>query len=268
MAKDKKKPISEPAPTPISVSEATAQQTTSTASNDTSQGKGKRIPFAVSEAYKSIRTNLVSMMQKENKKVFVISSPNAAEGKSTTSINVAISFSQLKKKVLLIDADAHRPSIHLKMRLNNDVGFLNILTGESTFEKAIHPYNDYLDILPAGPLVSNPTELLASDVFGQFLDQLRLRYDCIIIDAPPVNILSDAQIMAQKCDGMLLVVRAGITTHDSLRRSLAVASSLYVNVVGFILNGSDYGTKRYYSRYYSKYYNRYYDRYYNRYYRS
>ena len=264
MARDKKNNPT-PAQTPASVSPATQ---TPADPQKNAQAKARKIPFAVSEAYKSIRTNLVSMMQKENKKVFVVSSPNAAEGKSTTSINIAISFSQLKKKVLLIDADAHRPSIHLKMKIENDTGFMNVLTGDTAYEDALHAYNDNLDILPSGPLVSNPTEVLSSDVFGQFLDQMRLKYDCIIIDAPPVNILSDAQIMGQKCDGMLLVVRAGITTHDSLRRALAVASSLYVNVVGLILNGSDYGTKRYYSRYYSKYYNRYYDRYYNRYYRS
>ena len=265
MAKDKKKELT-PTETGASVAERSVGNSSETAKNTSSQTK--KIPFAVSEAYKSIRTNMVSMMQKENKKVFAISSPNAAEGKSTTSINIALSFSQLKKKVLLIDGDAHRPSIHLKMKLKNEVGFLGILTGETTKEEAIYHYNDFLDVVPSGPLVSNPTEVLSSDAFGQFLDQMRMVYDCIIIDAPPVNILSDAQIMGQKCDGMLLVVRAGITTHDSLRRSLAVANSLYVNVLGLILNGSDYGTKRYYSRYYSKYYNRYYDRYYNRYYQN
>ena len=261
MAGDRRKYSSREKGSPnIAVHNATVSQS--------SGNQQKKIPFAVSEAYKSIRTNLVSMMQKDDKKIFAISSPNAAEGKSTTSVNIAISFAQLKKKVLLIDGDAHRPSIHIKMKLDNKAGFLDVLTGNCDFEDAVQHYNESLDVLPSGPLVSNPTELLSSDALGQFLDQMRLVYDCIFVDAPPVNILSDAQIVAQKCDGMLIVVRAGITTHDSLRRSLAITNSLYVNVLGLILNGSDYGTKRYYSRYYSKYYNRYYDRYYNKYYQS
>ena len=233
----------------------------------------KKIPFAVSEAYKSIRTNLISIMEKTGKKVLAISSPNAAEGKSTTSINIAISFSQLNKKVLLVDADAHHPSIHNKLKLQNLQGFLTVMTGESTIKEVSHHYNDTLDILTSGPLVSNPTELLSSDAFTAFLDTAKQQYDVIIFDVPPVNILSDAQIVAQKCDGMILIVRAGVTTHDALARSLSIAKSLSIDITGLVLNGSDFGTKRYYSRYYNKYYGHYgrsgrYDTPNDRYYRS
>ncbi len=235
------------------VSEQSAQSTVKSSS--------KKIPFAVSEAYKSIRTNLVTTLEKNNKKMIAISSPYASEGKSTTAINLSISFSQLNKKVLLIDADAHRPSVHTKMKLDNEIGLLNVLTGETSFSDAVKQYSPSLDVLTSGPLVSNPTELLHSDTLVDLLDDLRKQYDYILVDSPPVNLLSDAQIVAQRCDGMLMVARAGITTHDALRRALTNAKSLYIDVIGIILNGTDYGSKRYYSKYYRKYYNRYYNQY-------
>ena len=221
----------------------------------------KKIPFAVSEAYKSIRTNLVTNLPKGGKKIISISSPYASEGKSTTAINLSISLSQLNKKILLIDSDAHRPSIHTKLKLENEKGFLNVLTGEVPLDDAVQHYSDTLDVLTSGPLISNPTELLHSPALAELFDNIREKYEYILVDAPPINLLSDAQIVAQRCDGMIMIVRAGITTHDTLRRAINNAKSLYIDIIGIILNGTDYGGKRYYSKYYNKYYNHYYDKY-------
>ncbi|MBQ7725643.1 MAG: CpsD/CapB family tyrosine-protein kinase [Clostridia bacterium] len=204
---------------------------------------------------------MVTNLDKNNKKLIAFSSPFASEGKSTTAINLAISFAQLNKKVLLIDADAHRPTVHSKMKLKNESGLLTVLSGEISFEDAVQQYSPALDVLTSGALVSNPTELLHSNALVELFDKVRGEYDYILVDAPPVNLLSDAQIVAQRCDGMILLVRAGITTHDALRRALANAQSLYIDVLGIILNGTDYGSKRYYSKYYNRYYNRYYNKY-------
>lgn len=213
----------------------------------------KKVPFAVAEAYKSIRTNLISLLEKDGKKVIVISSPNVSEGKSTTSINTAISLSQLNKKVLLIDADAHRPSVHHKLKLDNSVGLMELIAGTAEPDNAIKHYNSSLDIITTGDLPQNATEMFSTPEFDELLKLFREKYDCIILDAPPVNVLSDALVMGQKADGMVLIIRAGVTTHENLRRALSSAEVLDIDILGLILNGSDYGTKRYYKKYYRSY---------------
>lgn len=129
--------------------------------NVTSQ---KKVPFAVVEAYKSIRTNLIAILEKEHKKIFTVSSSNASEGKSTTSINTAISLSQLNKKVILVDTDAHRPSIHNKLKLNNDKGLMSIISGDSALEESVIKYNPFLDVLTVGPIPQNATEAFSTGI--------------------------------------------------------------------------------------------------------
>lgn len=212
----------------------------------------KKVPFAVSEAYKSIRTNLISKLSKEQKKIIAVSSPNASEGKSTTAINIAISLSQLGKKVLLVDTDAHRPSIAAKLNLTNENGIMDVISGLCETDKAAVSYNSLLDILTVGHIPQNPTETFASAGFEECIKEFSDKYDFVIIDTPPVNLLSDALVIAQKCDGMVLVVRSGMTTHSSLKRTLSAAEMLDINIVGIILNGTGGEKKRYYKDYYNK----------------
>lgn len=213
----------------------------------------KKVPFAVTEAYKCVRTNLISMLERENKKTVVITSPNASEGKSTTSINTAISLSQLNCRVLLIDADAHRPSVHRKLKLDNSVGLTELINGTAEPIEAIKHYNASLDVITSGSLPQNATEMFSTPAFDELLEDFKSKYDCVILDAPPANMLSDALVIGQKTDGMILVIRAGTTTHENLRRTLSSAETLDINILGVILNGSDFGTKRYYKKCYSSY---------------
>ena len=215
----------------------------------------KKVPFAVSEAYKSIRTNLISVLAKQHNKIAVISSPNASEGKSTTAINIAISLSQLNKKVILIDADVHRPSIHAKLKMKNNDGIMNVLSGISTFDEAVCHYNSKLDNLTTGPIPQNATEIFSDPSLDELLGELNEKYDYIILDTPPINLLSDSLVIAQKTAGIVFVVRAGITTHEALRRALSSANQLDINILGIILNGSDYSKNKYQKKYYSSYYN-------------
>lgn len=213
----------------------------------------KKVPFAVSEAYKNIRTNLVSILARQGNKVIAVSSPNASEGKSTTAINTAISLSQLNKKVILIDADAHRPSLHSKLRIDNKNGLMDVINGITDIDGTVKKYNTYLDILNVGNIPQNPTEVFDSVGFDGFLTAAKEKYDYVIIDTPPVNLLSDASVISQKCDGLVLVVRAGITTHSMLKRSLSALKMLDINIIGIILNGTCNTSKRYYKDYYKAY---------------
>ncbi len=210
----------------------------------------KKVPFAVSEAYKSIRTNLTSILEKQKGSIVAFSSPGAAEGKSTTSLNTAISLSQLNRRVLLIDADAHRPSLHVRLRMPNDMGLMSVLTGLNTFDEAVKSYNPYLDVLTAGPLLKNSTEVLSSPEFERFVDETRPKYDYVVFDTPPVNVLSDPLVVAKKCDGLVLVVRSNVTTFDAVRKVIDSAEMLNINILGVIINGTELSRKGYYNGYY------------------
>lgn len=213
----------------------------------------KKVTFSIVEAYKNIRTNLIALMTKNDAKVLAISSPNASEGKSTTALNIAITVSQLEKKVLIIDADAHRPSLHKKLKIENKFGILNLICDDSNIDAAIHSHNDYLDVITCGSNTSKPSELLNSEKFDELLEFLKKKYDYIIIDTPPINPVSDALVIAQKVDAIILIIRAASTTHEAFRKALKSLSVLDLKVDGVIVNGSDPRPKGYYKSRYSYY---------------
>lgn len=211
--------------------------------------KNNRVPFAVVEAYKTTRIHLISTLEKINGKVITVSSPNAAEGKSTTTINLAIAISQLNKKILIIDADTRRSTIHKKLKMENGVGCLDVITGNSSLEESIIKYNDHLDILTSGSHLNNPAELFSTDGFNELLDKAREKYDYILIDTPPINLVSDALVISQKCDGILVVVRADVTTYEAFNKTRNSLSELGINIVGVIINGTNSARSYRYSKY-------------------
>ena len=219
-----------------------------------SAGSPNKVPFAVVEAYKNIRIHLMSALKEMNGKVVAFSSPNASEGKSTTSVNIAITLSQLNKKVIIVDSDIRRATINKKLNLPNDNGCRDVLSGESTLEEAIIKYNPYLDVLTSGTVASNPSELFSSAAFDRLLSELRDKYDYVIIDTPPINLVSDSLAIAQKCDGLVLIVRASVTTYAAFKSALATIKQLNINIIGTVINGSGAARKKYRSYYkYSKY---------------
>lgn len=219
-----------------------------------SNGKTNKVPFAVVEAYKNIRIHLMSALAKENGKVIAFSSPNASEGKSTTSVNIAITLSQLNKKVVLVDADVRRATVNKKLHLENNLGCTDVLVGNSTLEEALQSFNASLDILTSGSVAENPSELFSSTAFDRLLSELREKYDYVIIDTPPVNLVSDTLAIAQKCDGLVIIARAAVTTYASFKSAVATIKQLNINLIGTIINGSGASRKKYRSYYrYSKY---------------
>lgn len=219
----------------------------------------KHIPFAVVEAYKTIRTNIMFLLAKNEGRVLSFSSANAGEGKSTTAINVSVAFSQLGCKVLLVDADMRRCSIHKKLKLGNENGLSNLIAGFCTFEQAVKHFNQNLDILTAGPIPPNPSELLGSAQLDAIIENIKGSYDYIIFDTPPINVVSDALVLTPKTDGLILVVRDEITEHDSFECAVASARFANINILGAVMNaadptnGSNYKYKKYYRKKYSGY---------------
>lgn len=195
--------------------------------------------FAVVEAYKAIRTNIMFVLAQNNGKVITLSSADANEGKSTTAVNIAITFSQLGGKVLLIDGDLRRSTIHKKLRLENKDGLSNVLVGFSEFDKAVNHVNESLDVLTAGPQPPNPLELLGSKNFAKLIENSREKYDYIIVDTPPINVVSDAIIVAPVTDGLVFVARDNVTQYDSLKHAIDSAKFANINILGTIMNGVD-----------------------------
>ncbi|MBE6728902.1 MAG: CpsD/CapB family tyrosine-protein kinase [Ruminococcaceae bacterium] len=211
----------------------------------------KKVPFAVVEAYKTIRTNLSFSLPQDGCRSFVISSSVPGEGKSTTAVNMAVAFSQLGKKVLLIDADLRRPSIHKKLKLVNTKGLCSVLSGIASIDECIQHSNKFLDVLTSGPLPSNPIELIESVALTELLSSLQEYYDYIIFDSTPINIVSDAISLAPKTDGLVLLVLEGTTRRDDVHHALSACKFANINILGAVINCVDPKNSRKYS--YRKY---------------
>ncbi|MBQ6847852.1 MAG: CpsD/CapB family tyrosine-protein kinase [Clostridia bacterium] len=216
-----------------------------------------KAPFAVVEAYKNIRIRLLSMLEESGGKVIAFTSPNASEGKSTTAVNMAINLAQLNKKVILVDTDIRRATVHKKLKIDNFTGLSDILAREITFDNAVTKYNNFLDVLTSGSITNNPSDLIGSTDFDKLLEQLRQEYDFVIIDTPPVNVISDSLSVSQKCDGVIIITRIGVTTYADVRDAVSSLEDLNINVLGTIINGAG-GAGSSYSKYgkygsYSKY---------------
>lgn len=217
----------------------------------------KDVPFNVVESYKSIRTNVSFALSTVDKKVFAVSSANPGEGKSTTSANIAIALAQGGNKILLIDADMRKAVQHKIFGLKNKKGLSSAISKMAQLEECIQKnVMDNLDVMTAGPVPPNPSELLASENMGAILEQLRQEYAMILIDTPPVNVVTDAMELAKNISGIIVVLRYGRTTTEDVEDAIKKVEFAKMNMFGFIMN--DVKTKR--SGYYSKY--KYKDKYY------
>ena len=210
----------------------------------------KETPFHIIESYKSIRTNLSFALSTVEKKVFAVSSANPGEGKSTTSANIAIAIAQSGSHVLLIDADMRKSVQHRIFELVNKKGLSTAVSKMHTPDECIQKnVMENLDVMTAGPIPPNPSELLASEMMEQMLNELSEKYDAILIDTPPVNVVTDAMELAKSVSGIVLVVRYGRTTDEDVDNVFKRVEMANMNLLGFILNG----VKSKHAGYYSKY---------------
>lgn len=214
----------------------------------------KRVPFAIVESYKNLRTSITFLLSENEGNSFTVTSANAGEGKSTTSANLAVAFSQLGKKVLIIDADLRRASLHKKFKIENDVGLSDVIIGTANINDAVKNISPMLGVLTAGPLPPNPSELLDSQNFSDLMVYLNSTYDFVIVDTPPLNVVSDSLIVAPNTTGVVLVIRDGYTPHYSIKKAIEVMRFSNVNILGTVMNGINPRSKSRYIYRKSKYY--------------
>ena len=213
----------------------------------------KNSPFAMAEAYKTLRTNITFSLPGEGCKRIGLTSALMSEGKSTNAINLAIAFAETNARVLLIDCDMRRPSLAKGLGIPASPGLSNVLVNLAELDQAIsRTHHEYLDILPSGDIPPNPTELLGSEKMAQIMDTLSGRYDYIFIDLPPVCMVADALIMSSHLNGMLFIIRQNESDQESVKHAIAQLQFANAKVLGFILHGvetkkkSRYGRKGYY----------------------
>ena len=200
----------------------------------------KNSSFSVQEAYKTLRTTVRFFLQDRVCKRISITSASAGEGKSITLLNLAISVAEDGHKVLLIDADLRRPALARLLVEKADPGLSNVLAGFATADEAIRKeMYPNLDVLFSGDIPPNPSELLGSEKMRQLIEELSAQYDYILVDTPPVNVVSDASIVTNLLDGVLLLVRQGRTSKDSVKRAVANLELTGIKPLGFVLNGVD-----------------------------
>lgn len=199
----------------------------------------KKSGFYLQEAYRTLRTNVnFALADKEGSKVIVVTSSLQSEGKSLTALNLAIALGHMDQKVLLIDCDLRRPRLARLLNTNAPAGLSNVLMDFNLLEVAVTASEEHgIDMILAGDIPPNPAELLASGRMQKLLDKMRERYDYILLDSPPVDLVVDAVALSSKCDGVLFVVRAGQSERGAIIHGMEQLQYAGANVLGFVFNG-------------------------------
>jgi capsular exopolysaccharide synthesis family protein len=201
---------------------------------------------SVAECCRTIRTNITFMSAERRRKTLVVTSASPREGKTTVSISLAISLAQSGKRILIVDTDLRKPRIHRAFNKPLTRGVTSILVGEHTASEAIYETEiPGLSMLACGPIPPNPSELLHTKQFHQLLAELAEDYDHLILDSPPMAVVTDAAILAPQVDGTILIIHAQRTTRDALRSALRQLRDVSGHLVGGILNNVDLSSNRY-----------------------
>lgn len=206
----------------------------------------KSIP---AESYRTLRTNIQYSSFDNPYQTIVVTSSEPGEGKSTTSGNLALCLAQGDKRVILIDCDLRKPSIHKKFKISNIVGLSDVIIGKEELSTAVHRHNKNLIVLTSGKIPPNPSEMLSSKAMSKLLEGLKKEFDYIILDTPPVQAVTDSQILSTKADGTILVIRAERTKKESVHNAVNLLKKVNANIIGTVLNGLSQDRNKYYYYY-------------------
>ena len=202
----------------------------------------------ISEQYRTIRTTINFSLPGNEMKTLLFTSASKEEGKSTTSANMAVVFAESGKKVLLVDADMRKPTLHHTFHLNNHIGLSNLLIGKGGLEQSVRDSGiPGLELLTSGQIPHNPAELLDSPMLDRLVAEMKERYDLIIFDSPPILSVTDSKILANKCDGTVLVVNTGKTEKQSAIKARDSLATSKAYIVGVVMNNYKLGKDHYYS---------------------
>ncbi|KMY51050.1 CpsD/CapB family tyrosine-protein kinase [Peribacillus loiseleuriae] len=208
---------------------------------------------AISEQYRTIRTNIQFSSVDKDIRSIVVTSSSPSEGKSTTVANLAVVFAQQGKNVLLIDGDMRKPTVHYTFNDANTIGLTNVLTKQKELVDAIITTDEKnLFVLTSGPVPPNPAELLASNAMKDLMETAKEQFDIVLFDSPPVLAVTDAQILANFCDGTILVVSSGKTESEAALKSKELLLAANANLLGAVLNNKKSNAGDYYYYYGSK----------------
>lgn len=189
------------------------------------------------EAYRTLRTNIQFSSYDKEMRVITVTSSRPGEGKSTVACNMAITFAENGNRVLLVDADLRRPTVHKKFKLPNSQGIVNVIMNHELLEEITHSnVIEGLDIITSGVIPPNPSELLGSKKNQRLIEHLREIYDVIILDTPPLLAVTDAQVLTTISDGTVLVAQHGVTKKDEVIQAKALLEKVNGNILGVVLS--------------------------------
>ncbi|MCH4123822.1 MAG: CpsD/CapB family tyrosine-protein kinase [Levilactobacillus sp.] len=215
----------------------------------------------IAEQFKTVRTNIQFSSVDRDLHSVLFTSSEPSEGKSTVSNNMAVTWADQGSKVVLVDADMRRPTVHKSFNVSNRAGLTNYLSGRLTLDDIIQPtIVENLSVITSGPVPPNPAELLDSEHFKTLMRQLQAKYDLVVLDSPPVNTVTDSQLLAAQVDGTILVVPQGIADKNGVRRAKQLLETVHANILGAIMNrvtatkSEGYYGGSYYGGYYGGYY--------------
>ena len=223
---------------------------------------GEDTPFAVKESFSLLRTNILYTRSNSNgAPVFAVTSAGESSGKSTIISNLAYSFANISKKVILIDGDMRCPVQQDFFGYKKGTkGLSEFLSGivKDWHEVIFNTENSFMDVIPSGHIPPNPSELLLGGEFLTLISELKQEYDYIFIDFPPIGVISDAASVSNCVDGYIFVIRSNVSNSTDVSEALGALESVGANIVGIVLNDVDYkegafGGKYRGSRYISKY---------------
>ncbi|MFW6053766.1 MAG: GumC family protein, partial [Persicimonas sp.] len=206
------------------------------------------------EGIKTLRTNLMFMAPDNPPKLLLVTSPGPSEGKTLSSVNMAIAMAQSGQKTLIIDSDMRRPRIHKALGVENDGGLSTIITGQAGLDDVLKQTEiENLDVLTCGAIPPNPSELLHAGRFRELVEELREKYDRVIFDSPPLAAVSDALVLSHQVDSVLLILKFGQTRRELLRRSIEQLDAIGAPFMGCVLNDIQAGESAYAYSYYYRY---------------